>query len=330
MGMKLIAAGHYLPEKIVTNEDMARLIGVEPDWIFERSGIRERRWVEDGRYTSDLAAEAAKDCLKRAGLGPDDVDCYIFATLSPDHMFPGIGNYAQRKIGIKRNTPCFDVRQQCTGSIFATQMAAGFCGSGIFKRVMVVGAEFLWSNLDKSPRGRDVTMLFGDGAGAMLFESTGASQDLYVRTYSAGEFANILHTDVFDVSHAPVVVDKADSEHLFPHMEGKKVFLHAVEGCATMLGDWLKATGQSDFYAIDRFMFHQANIRINTMVMEKVGIPKDKAPSNIHKYGNCSAGSIPILVSESIESGLLKPGQTVAMLGFGSGFNYALAVLTLG
>jgi 3-oxoacyl-[acyl-carrier-protein] synthase-3 len=327
MGIKLIAAGKELPGKIVTNAELAPILGVTPEWIRERSGIVERRWEDKGRVTSDLAAAAARDCLKRASLEPDDVDCYIFATLSPDHLFPGIGNYAQRKIGIKGNIPCIDIRQQCTGFIFASQIAAAFLSSGMHRRVMVIGAEIQSKGLDLSPRGKEVSMLFGDGAGAALFERTPEPADFYVRTYSAGEFAPILHFDVIETQRTPHVYPMSDAEHVYPQMEGRKVFVHAVEGCAQMLGEWLKNNGRSDFAPIDHFFFHQANIRINMMTMQKLGIPESKAPSNIDKYGNCSAASIPILICEALESGRMKSGDTFAMLGFGSGFNYGLMVM---
>jgi 3-oxoacyl-[acyl-carrier-protein] synthase III len=331
--------GFYVPPRIVTNDDLASTYGIDTthEWIVQRTGIEQRRFSDEGVTTSDLALPAARDAIERAGLEPCDLDMIIFATLSPDHVFPGSGVYLQRKLGLcegpkARFVPALDVRNQCSGFVYALGTASAMVKSGGCKHVLVVGAETHSAALDLTTRGRNVSSLFGDGAGAVVVSAT--DEDRGVRSWhlgADGRFADVLSQKVWDLSKRPFIPTDANGvgqvapKMLWAQMEGKVVFKHAIE---RMMGVLMEAcianniTGQD----IDMFFFHQANLRINQYLQQALGIPDEKVVHNIERYGNTTAATIPILLAEAERSGKLKKGMKVAMVAFGSGFTWGAAI----
>jgi 3-oxoacyl-[acyl-carrier-protein] synthase III len=331
--------GFYVPPRIVTNDDLAKDYGIDTthEWIVQRTGIEQRRFADAGVNTSDLALPASRDAIERAGIEPSDLDMIIFATLSPDHVFPGCGVNLQRKLGLcegpkARFVPALDVRNQCSGFVYSLGTATAMVKSGACKHVLVVGAETHSPALDLSTRGRNVASLFGDGAGAVVVSAT--DEDRGVRSWhlgADGRFADVLSQKVWDVSKRPFIpvdangVGQVPPDMMWAHMDGKVVFKHAIE---RMMGVLMEAcianniTGQD----IDMFFFHQANLRINQYLQQALGIPEEKVFHNIHRYGNTTAATIPILLAEAERAGKLKRGMKVAMVAFGSGFTWGAAI----
>jgi 3-oxoacyl-[acyl-carrier-protein] synthase-3 len=330
MRAKITGTGMYVPERRVTNKDLEARMETTDEWIRERTGIVERRWITPGETPADLAEKAARDALARAGLEPGDVDCIVLATLSAQAEFPGTSFVLQERLG--GTTPCFDLRAQCSGFLFGLSVARSFVVSGQYRRVLLVGCEVHSTGIDISTEGRDVAVLFGDGAGAVVVEANDDPADrseiLALRLHAEGKYATKLWIEAPGSGHSPVRLthDLIDRKAHFPKMEGRLVFKHAVSRMPEVLGEALEAAGvkQSD---VALFLFHQANLRINEFVARALEIPPAKVRNNIDRYGNCSAASIPILLAEADREGALRRGDLVALTGFGSGFSWASAVL---
>lgn len=332
--------GHYVPERVVTNDDLAREYGIDTthEWIHKRTGIEERRFAEPGVATSDLAEKASRIALERAGLQPHDLDMIIFATLSPDHVFPGAGVYLQQKLGLcdgpnAKFVPALDVRNQCSGFLYALATATSMVRAGSCKHVLVVGAEVHSAALDLTTRGRGVAALFGDGAGAAVVSATEESRGVRRWTLGAdGRYADMLAQKVWDIRERPFIpLDENGNgvvkpEMLFAQMDGKTVFKHAIERMMSALFEVFVAEGVTG-NDIDLYVFHQANLRIIQYMQEHLSIPEHKVINNIQRYGNTTAATIPMLLSEAVESGRLKPGMRVAMLAFGSGFTWGATLV---
>jgi 3-oxoacyl-[acyl-carrier-protein] synthase-3 len=327
---KITGTGMYVPERVVTNKDLEELMDTSDEWIRQRSGIEERHWVSEGQGPPDLAEQAVRRALGDAGLEADELDCIILATLSPHATFPGTSFFLQARLG--GETPCFDLHAQCCGFLFALSVARSYVVSGQFKRVMVVGCEVHSTGLEISTEGRDVSVLFGDGAGAMIVEANDdpldKSEILEMRLHAQGEFARKLWVEMPSSGQYPARVthDDLDQGRHYPKMEGRFVFKHAVRRMPEVLLETLNAASIKQ-EEVDLFLFHQANLRINEYVANSMEIPPEKVPSNIQRYGNCSAGSIPMLLAEAKQRGELNPGTIVSMTGFGAGFTWASAVL---
>ena len=333
---KIAGTGMYVPERVVTNDDLAGLMDTSDEWIQQRSGIVTRRYIEPGQQPSELAEHAARRALEAAGREPGEIECIILATLSSEAEFPGTSFFLQERLDIGQ-VPCFDLRAQCSGFVYALSVANGFVKSGTYARVLVVGCEVHSTGLDHSTEGRDVAVLFGDGAGAILLEANGeatgddeASEILEIRLHAEGKHARQLWVEspgsgTHPKRMTPEIVEQG--KH-FPYMNGRYVFKHAVRRMPEVLNETLGAAslGLED---VDLFLFHQANLRINEAVAQHLGIPPEKCPHNIDRYGNCSAASIPMLLDECIRDGRVKPGSRVAMTSFGSGFSWASAVARL-
>lgn len=332
--------GFYVPPRVVTNDDLKTQYGIDTshEWIVQRTGIHERRFADEGVNTSDLALPAAIAAIEEAGLERTDIDLIVFATLSPDACFPGTGVYLQKKLGVcdgpkAKFIPALDVRNQCSGFLYALGTASSMVKAGAAKHVLVVGAETHSAAMDLSTRGRTVASLFGDGAGAVVVSAT--EEDRGVRSFhlgADGRYADALAQRVWDVSKRPFIPQNAEGvgqvspEMMWAQMQGKIVFKHAVERMITVLMEACVAnnvTGND----IDLFVFHQANLRINEYIADNLGIPKEKLVSNIQRYGNTTAGTIPILLAEAVRSGKLKRGMKVAMVAFGSGFTWGSAIV---
>jgi 3-oxoacyl-[acyl-carrier-protein] synthase-3 len=330
---KIIGTGMYVPERVVTNNDLAALMDTSDDWIRQRSGIVERRYITEGEGPVDLAQKASERALAAASLEASDLDCIVLATLSPQADFPGTSFFLHEALGIAE-IPCFDLRAQCSGFVYSLACADGFIRSGMFQRVLVVGCEVHSTGIDLSDEGKDVAVLFGDGAGAVVLEANEDENDpaglIEVRLHAQGEYARKLWLEAPTSAHTPVRIDHQmiDERRHFPRMEGRFVFKHAVTRMPQVLLETLNAASLK-LEDVDLFLFHQANLRINDYVANELGIPEEKRLSNIERYGNCSAASIPMLLDEAIRGGRLAPGQILSMTTFGSGFSWSSAVARL-
>lgn len=325
---RILGVGKYLPEKRVTNFDLAKMFNTSDEWIRQRTGIVERRFADQGVYCSDLALEASKEALKNAGMKAEDLDFIIYATLSPDHHFPGNGCYLQTKMGLS-DIGCMDIRNQCSGFIYSLATADAFVRTGMYKRVLVVGAEVHSSGLSFTDEGRDVSVIFGDGAGAVI---VGPSEDpsrgiITNHLHADGAFADILHLEMFDISQKPCLThEMLDRGSLWPKMKGKEVFRVAVTRIPEVIEEALKAANLK-IEDVDLFIPHQANLRINQFAAAKLGVAEEKFFSNIQRYGNTTAASLPIALSEALEEGLIREGSVVVFVAFGAGFTWACSVM---
>lgn len=320
--------GMSVPKRVVTNDDLSKLMETSHEWIVERSGIEERRWVSEGETGASLATEASKEAIAKAGIDAKDIDMIVYATLSPDFNFPGTGVFVQRNLGIK-NIPCLDIRQQCTGFIYALSVADQYIRSGMMKHVLVIGSEVHSTGLDVSTAGRDVTVLFGDGAGAAVLGRATDDKHMILSTHihADGAEAEILWTEYPASAHNPRISAEAMAERKhFPSMNGKKVFKHAVMKMPEALMEGMVAN-KLTLADIDMVIPHQANLRINQMVAKMIGLPDDKIHNNIQKYGNTTAATIPICMHEAIALGKIKPGDLVALVAFGAGLTWGSVFL---
>ena len=324
--------GYYVPENIVKNKDLEKIMDTSDEWIQERTGIRERRWVLENsdESTSSMGTEAAKKAIKNANISPDEIDFIIFATLSPDYFFPGSGVLIQRNLGIKE-VGALDIRNQCSGFIYALSIADQYIKSGMYKNILIVGSELHSGGLEKSTRGRNVSVIFGDGAGAVIIQ---ASDDpgkgiMSTHLHSEGKHAEEL------VVISPATkkwIDKLvedpseDGSSYAPYMNGNFVFKNAVLRFMEVINEAL-ITNNLTKEDINLLIPHQANLRINQFVQKQLSLPDEKVYNNIMKYGNTTAASIPIALAEAIEKGKLKEGDILCLAAFGAGFTWGSALI---
>lgn len=328
MNAKVVGIGKYLPQRVVTNFDLTELLDTSDDWIQQRTGIIQRHWAHENQTTTDLAFFAAKSAMEDAGLAVDQIDCLIFGTLIPDYYFPGCGVILQRKLGLS-HIPCFDLRQQCSFFVHAVSMVDSFIKRGIFKRILVVGAEVHSKGLDLSPSGRDVSVLFGDGAGAMVFEAD-QTIDSDIISYDLGAdgtFAEDLMIKNPGCSGAKMF-DPEDLKNrsVFPYMKGKSVFVNAVQRLPETMFRCAKKAN-INILDIDLFILHQANLRINEHVAKTLGIVDEKIFNTIQKYGNTTAATIPIGWADAVAEGRLKRGMKVMSAAFGAGYTWGSFII---
>jgi 3-oxoacyl-[acyl-carrier-protein] synthase-3 len=329
---RITGVGTYLPPRVVSNDDLAAVMDTSDEWIIQRTGIKERRWVDAATSTSDLGRAAGEEALAAAGLSTGDIDMLLVATLSPDHEFPGTACFVQAKMGIA-GIPAVDVRQQCTGFIYALSIADQFLRTGFARRILVVGAEVHSKGLDISTEGRDVAVLFGDGAGAVVVEG--------VEVTDPASQPHILSTHLHaDGSGAPdlwlpapgMVYERFMSADLleqglqFPRMNGRAVYVNAVRRMGEAVLEATAANGMT-VEDVDVFLFHQANLRINEAVAERLGIPAAKMVHTIDRFANTTAATIPLGLHEALERGVLQPGMVVCAAAFGSGFTWGSALI---
>ena len=335
----ITGTGFYVPPRVVTNDDLIKLgVDTTHEWIVQRTGIEARRFADEGVGSADLALPAAKDAIERAGLTPNDLDLIVFATLSPDMAFPGSGVLLQEKLGLCEGAEAkfvgaLDVRNQCSGFLYGLHVATGLVKSGGARHVLLVGAETHSAAIDLSTRGRTVSSLFGDGAGAVVVSAV--EEDRGVRgtwVGADGRYAETLCQKVWDIKKRPFLpvdangVGQVVPEHMFAQMDGRTVFKHAVEKMCRALMQACWSTG-TDPKQIDLFFFHQANMRINQYVAKTLELPDEKVVHNIQRYGNTTAATIPIMLAESEREGRLRRGMKVAMVAFGSGFTWGSALV---
>ena len=319
--------GMYVPEQVVTNDDLAKRFETSDEWIQQRTGIQARRYAEEGVSCSDLGAKAGLAAIEDAGLTPDDIDCVLFASLSPDHHFPGSGCYVQEKIGC-RGSAAMDIRNQCTGFLYGLATANSFIQSGQFKNVLVIGAEVHSSALHYDTLGRDVTVLFGDGAGAMVIsESDGDSGFIDFDLHADGKYARSLFLDIWDISRKPYIKDGTMvHEERWPQMDGRTVFKHAVTKMPKSVMKTLAANGRS-IDEVKLLIPHQANLRINESVAKTLKLGPDRVHNNIQKYGNTTAATLPICFIEAVQAGKASRGDVVMFTAFGSGFTWGSGLM---
>ncbi len=331
---RIAGTGMSVGNRVVTNADMTQWMDTTEEWIEQRTGILERRWVDDTQKPSTLARDATLGALEQADLDVSDIDCILLATLSGEADFPGTAFFLHEAIDAG-DIPCIDLRAQCSGFLYALQMADALIVAETYDRVLVVGAEVHSTGLDVSTSGRDVTVIFGDGSGAVILEATEAAGGaapglLSVRIHAEGKHAKRLWTEAPGSAHSPRL-DQAMMEaglH-YPVMDGRFVFKHAVTRMPEVLLETLNSASVK-MEDVDLFLFHQANLRINEFVAQKLEIPGDKIRNNIQRLGNCSAAALPILLAESSRDGSLSPGQVVSLTAFGSGFTWGSAVIRWG
>ena len=344
----ILGVGSYVPERVVTNDELRFLddqhvrrdtvqTETTDEWIRSRSGIEARRYVpNDGKTTSsDLGLHAARRALDDAGVTAKEIDCIIFATLSPDIHFPGNAVFLQSKLGIdgEAGCACYDIRQQCSGFVYGLQMADSFVRTGLYRRVLLVGAELHSHSLDFTTRGRDVMVLFGDGAGAVVVgpkESDDPREGiLYTHCGADGSGAMDLHLKIFEIKRLPFVdYDPRDREQnlsMYPQMNGKKVFLNAARTMVQSVARALEKTGLG-WGDIDWFVPHQANLRINEAVVQYGNIPPEKALNSIQLYGNTTAATVPLTIDHHRKLGTLKKGDLVLSTVFGAGYTWGSAI----
>ena len=326
----ITGTGHYVPPRIVTNQDLEKLMDTSDEWIRERSGIRERHHVDDGVGTSDLAVEAARRAIADAGVDPASIDFVVAATLSPDHYFPGIGVLVQAKLGLG-TTGALDIRNQCSGFLYALSAADQYVRAGTYKRVLLVAAEVQSTNLDFSDQGRDMSVLFGDGAGAVILEPGTDDDDgrgiLSTHLFADGNFVSRLWMEKPCPKDNPTF-QKAffDDGRFFPRMDGRHVFVNACQRMPEAIRAGLEQNGLA-VEDIDALIPHQANDRISLMVAKGLKIPVEKVVRNIDRFGNTTAASIPIALDEAVKAGRIKRGDLVALTAFGSGYTWASAFI---
>ncbi len=329
---RITGVGSFVPPKSYTNFDLEKMMETSDEWIQQRTGIVKRHWVDAETTTSDLALKASLKAIEHAGIKKEDIDMIVFATLSPDHDFPGAGCFLQEKLGLP-GIAALDIRQQCTGFIYGLSIADKFIGSGSHKNILVVGAEVHSKGLDKTPEGRNVSVLFGDGAGAVVVsraEVNDIKTDAHIMTtqlHADGSFAKELWLPAPGVALGADRINKEmlDEKLHYPQMNGKVVFVHAVKSMAKTILNACKEAGV-ELSDVDCFLFHQANMRINSKVAETLGIPEEKVFNTIQDFGNTTAATIPLGMDHAIKAGALKPGMLVASAAFGSGFTWGSAI----
>jgi len=330
---KIIGLGYYVPENVVTNDDLSKIMDTNDAWIQERTGIRERRHVVkgDGDTTTTMGVKAAKIAIERAGIDKGDIDFIIFATLSPDYYFPGPGVLVQRDLGIG-TVGALDVRNQCSGFVYALSIADQYIKSGMYKNVLVIGSELHSHGLDMTTRGRGVSVIFGDGAGAAVVsrEEDTHKGILSTHLHSEGQFAEELSLIAPGMGKRWVndILEDNDpnDESYLPYMNGQFVFKNAVVRFSEVIMEGLQANNlkASD---IDMLVPHQANLRISQFIQKKFGLRDDQVFNNIMMYGNTTAASIPIALTEAWEQGGIKSGDLVVLAAFGSGFTWGSAII---
>lgn len=325
----ILGAGHYVPSKVVTNDDLAKLMNTSDEWIQQRTGIKERRFIEEsGIGASDLAVPASKMALERAKLTEKDIDAIVFATLSPDLNFPGSGVLLQHKLGMA-SVPALDVRNQCSGFLYSMSVADAWIRAGVYRHVLVVGAEVHSTGIELADRGRDVAVLFGDGAGAVVMGPS-PSEDrgvLNVIIRSDGVGAHDLMVEAPASKFIPrLTKEMLDEGRHYPKMNGKQVFRWATEKMPEVAQQSLAAANMT-IDDVDLFIPHQANMRINQYVAMKLNLPQEKIVHNIDRYGNTTAATIPIGISETWGEGRLPSGTRVLFAAFGAGYTWGASVV---
>jgi len=328
---KITGLGFYVPDNIVTNDDLAKMMDTDDAWIQERTGIKQRHWIKDGsdETSATMGAKAAKIAIKRAGLSKDDIDFIVFATLSPDFYFPGCGVQIQEMLDMQ-TVGALDIRNQCSGFVYALSTADQFIKTGMYKNILVIGSEYHSNGLDKTTRGRGVSVIFGDGAGACVLSRTEDNQKgiLSSHLHSQGKYADKLIVESPSIKHwVPEILESKEEDiSYFPYMDGTFVFKNAVVRFSEVIMEALTTNNMAST-DIDLFIPHQANLRISQFIQHKFKLKDDQVYNNIMNYGNTTAASIIIALSEAWEKGMVKENDIVLLAAFGSGFTWGSVLL---
>lgn len=330
---RIIGMGHYVPENVVINDDLSKLMDTSDQWIQERTGIHQRRWAVkgDGNSTFSMGLKAAEKAINNAKIDKDDIDFIVFATLSPDYYFPGPGVQVQEALGID-TIGALDVRNQCSGFVYGLSVADQFIKTGMYKNILVIGSELQSQGIDISTRGRSISVIFGDGAGAAILsrEADSSKGILSSHLHSEGKHALELAAEAPGMGKRWVtdIIAENNPEDMSyrPYMNGQFVFKNAIKRFSEVIHQGLEANNLqvSD---IDMLVPHQANLRISQYIQKKFKLSDDQVYNNIQNYGNTTAASIPIALSEACEQGKIKSGDTVVLAAFGSGFTWGSVII---
>lgn len=325
--LKIAGIGYSVPKAVITNDDLKKLYETSDEWIYSRTGIKERRVVSGNETAIDLGLDAAKKAIKNSGFTPEDFDCIICAASVPPQLYPTLGCTLQDKLGIPNNVPAFDLTAACTGLIYALQIAKGFIGTGTYKTILIVAADNNSKITDWNDRGTSI--LFGDGAGAMVVceAEDGVDDILSLQISANGKIGQYIYTDM-PGQNCPLVepCDKVGDGKI--HMNGKEVYKFAVTTVPPYVEETIEKSGLSAD-EIDYLIPHQANQRIIEAIQNRLKYSDEKVISNIKYYGNTSAASIPIALAEGVEQGKIKLGSTAILCGFGAGMTWGAAVVRL-
>ncbi len=327
---KIVGLGHHVPDNIITNEYLSTVMDTNNEWIVERTGIRERRWMNPETDTvANMAAKATRMALERAKLQATDIDFIVFATITPDYFFPGSGVLLQRELGLDGKIAALDIRNACSGFIYALSVADQFIKTGMYKTILVVGAEIQSTALDITTRGRNTAVIFGDGAGAVILQPSDKPGILSTHLHSDGTFAEELY--VKDPGSSRPHKERqpeqiTDTSTFKVVMNGNQVFKHAVVRFMEVIQEALDANKLTK-EDINLLVPHQANLRISQYIQEKLGLSGDQVYNNIMRYGNTTAASIPIALSEAWAEGKIKENDLICLAAFGSGFTWASALI---
>lgn len=326
---KVVGLGHHVPETVITNEYLSTVMDTTTDWIIERTGIQERRWIDPAKDTvANMAAKAARMALDRAKLTAKDIEFIVFATITPDYFFPGSGVLLQRELGLE-GIGALDIRNACSGFIYALSTADQFIKSGMYKTILVVGAEIQSTALDVTTRGRNVSVIFGDGAGAAILTTSDKPGILSTHLHSDGRYAEELYVKdpgssrPREVRQPEQILDTTGFKVV---MNGNQVFKHAVVRFMEVINEAL-TTNRMTKADIDLLVPHQANLRISQFIQQKMELRDDQVYNNIMRYGNTTAASIPIAMSEAFGDGRIKENSVICLAAFGSGFTWASALI---
>lgn len=326
---KIVGLGHHVPETVITNDHLSTVMDTNNEWIVERTGIQERRWVDPTKDTvANMAAKASRMALERAGLTEKDVEFIVFATITPDYFFPGSGVLLQRELGLE-SIGALDLRNACSGFIYALSVADQFIKTGMYKTILVVGAEIQSTAIDLSTRGRNTAVIFADGAGAAILQPSDKPGILSTHLHSDGRFAEELY--VRDPGSSRPREERQpeqinDTTHYKVVMNGNQVFKHAVVRFMEVIKEALAANNMTKD-DISLLVPHQANLRISQYIQEKMALSNDQVYNNIMRYGNTTAASIPIAMSEAWAEGKIKENDVICLAAFGSGFTWASALI---
>jgi 3-oxoacyl-[acyl-carrier-protein] synthase-3 len=326
-GAKILGTGRALPPRVVSNADLADLMDTSDEWIVQRTGIRERRYVDPGTGSSDLGAEAARAAVSRSGIPLSEIDFLVFATLTPDYFFPGGGVFVQENLGLP-TIGALDVRTQCTGFLYGLSVAEAYVKGGFYDHVLVIGSEVQSTGLDMSTAGRDVSVIFGDGAGAVVVGPAEEGKGiLSSHLHAEGKYARELMCEAPSSLERPRISrEMLDAGRHWPRMNGRYVFTHAVRRFPEAIREALSANGMS-MADLSLVIPHQANLRITQAVAAALGVPGEKVYSNVERYGNTTAASIPIALDECVEQGRIREGDLVCLAAFGSGFTWGSTLI---
>ena len=320
--------GFYLPPRTVTNDELSSYMDTTDEWIQERTGIKERRYVEKGVGPSDLAISATEQALKAAGLKVSDIDFIIFATSTPDFSAPGSGCVLQEKMGFNE-IGALDIRVQCSGFIYGLSIAEQYIRTGNFKNILLIGAEVQSTAMNLTDEGRDTAIIFGDGSGAAIISATEENKGiLSTHMHSEGKYLKELWLEApaSNAGHPRITREVLDEGKQYLKMNGKEVFRHAITRFPEVINEALEANNLTS-ENINLLIPHQANLRITQMVQKRLGLSNDQVFSNIHKYGNTTAATIPIALAEAFNEGRIKEGDILVLAAFGAGFTWASAIM---